>query len=180
MSIGTWVRAGTSPAWPALGVVAVTLFCGLLWAPDPAGLQAAEGRIELRDGSVLAGELVGVENGRLRIRTAAMGEVEVDEADVLAIRPGAAGDAAAGLGTGMFGSAAEIAAIQQQVLGDPAILGAVMALQQDPEIQAALADPELAGLVLSGNLAALQSDPRFLSLISHPAIQALVGRLGSP
>ena len=138
----------------------------------------AEGRaIELRDGSVLIGELVGIGNGHYRIRTPMLGEIEVPESDVLAIRPAAATAPAAGNGApGSPDLQGTIAGIQQQIAGDPALMSAVSALQSDPELQAALADPAFVQLVMSGNLTALSADPRFLRLMANPAIQAILSQ----
>ena len=157
---------------PALGAAA------LLWGLVPAVLEAGENRVELRDGSILSGELVGLANGRYRIRTAVMGEIEVDEADVLSIRPAGQGGAPASAPTaGGADYSSDIAGIQRQLAGDPGMLDSIMALQSDPEIQSALADPAFVGLILSGNVEALKSDPRFLRLLEHPALQAIVGRM---
>lgn len=155
-------------------VLAITL-AGMLVA---AG-ASADSRIELRDGSVLRGELIGVDEGGYRVRTETLGVINVPEAEVRSIRPNAAQesplasppDPAAG------DYRPEISGIQQQMLGDPGIMSAIGELQNDPELKAALADPELARLVLSGDLARLRSDPRFQRLLEHPAIQAIVGQM---
>ena len=140
----------------------------------------AEGRvIELRDGSVLMGELVGAGNGHYRIRTSALGEIELPESEVLAIRS-ASSTATPSVSTSSGSSDLQgvMASIQQQMVGDPTLASAITALQSDPELQAALADPAFTQLVLSGNLTALGTDPRFLRLMANPAIQALLGQIG--
>ncbi|MCG6896014.1 MAG: hypothetical protein LJE61_10515 [Thiocapsa sp.] len=173
MSLYVVVRRGAAPALPALILAGV-----LLWVPGVAVLEAGESRIELRDGSVLSGELVGVGDGRYRIRSSVIGEVEVKEADVLSIRPTAATAASAAmLGSAPADPGGGIAGVQRRIVGDPEILSSVTALQGDPELHAALSDPELVRLVVSGDLEALRSDPRFLRLMEHPAIQAIVGHL---
>jgi hypothetical protein len=161
-------RARTALAMATLGL------CLALAAAGPR----AEGRaIELRDGSVLIGELVGITNGRYRIRTAMLGEIEVPEADVLAVRPvGESSPTPVGALSGSADLQGTIAGIQRQIAGDPALMGAVSALQSDPELQAALADPAFVQLVLSGNLTALSADPRFLRLMANPAVQAILSQ----
>ncbi len=57
---------------------------------------------------------------------------------------------------------------------------AIMGLQGDPEIQAALADPALVRLILSGDLEALRADPRFQRLMGHPGIQGILDRATAP
>jgi hypothetical protein len=151
---------------------------GLLLVQGPS--VATGGRaIELRDGSVLMGELVSAGNGHYRIRTPVLGEIELPESDVLAIRsaPASAPDPVApSLGaTDLQGL---MSAIQRQIVGDPNLVGAITALQSDPELQAALADPAFTQLILSGNVVALSGDPRFLRLMANPAIQSLLERIG--
>jgi hypothetical protein len=157
--------------------------CGLWLCAAAASAAAGQSRVELRDGSVLQGELVSVEASSYRIRTGALGEISIPESDVLAIRPLGSNDsipAAPAIGTTGAASATpqamrgDLASIQQQLASDPAILGAIMSLQQDPEIRAALANPGFAQLVLSGNVQAIQNDPRFQRLLQNPAIQSIV------
>jgi len=142
-------------------------------------VAADQRTIELRDGSVLVGELVGADGGRYRIRTPILGEIELSESDVLAIRSGAApvnGQGAAPSGTTDLRGA--LSTIQHQIAGDASLAGALTALQGDPEIQSALSDPAFTQLILSGNVAALSADPRFLRIMSNPAIQAILGQVG--
>lgn len=160
-----WGRAVA--AFPILGVAGI-----LSSVSGPGALEAGESRIELRDGSVLSAELVAVEAGRYRIRNSLIGEIEVEEGDVLAIRPSAA------MATGE--PVGGIADVQRRIVGSPDILGSVTGLRGDPELQAALSDPDLLRLVMSGDLEALRSDPRLLRLMEHPAIQAIVRQLIAP
>jgi hypothetical protein len=168
-----------------------------------AGLaSSAESRIELRDGTVLYGEVVSASGGAYRVRSGLLGEIQIPESNVVAIRPmgfegsepdtGQSGAAAPSTAYGMAPPAAasaapsaatsgsdhqgELAAIQQQLVGDPDTLKAIMTLQNDPEIRAALADPAFAQLILSGNVEALSADPRFQRLMEHPGIKGIVGR----
>ncbi|MGE5152860.1 MAG: hypothetical protein ACM3ST_02490 [Bdellovibrio bacteriovorus] len=152
---------------------------GLLLMLGHGGI-AAEGRvIELRDGSVLQGELVGAGGGHYRIRTPVLGEIELPESEVLAIRSAeAAPPAPASTMATPSDLQGVMASIQQQMLGDPALASAITALQSDPELGAALADPAFTQLILSGNLAALGTDPRFLRLMANPAILAILGQIG--
>lgn len=148
----------------------------------PVPLASADSRIELRDGSVLTGELVGIGEGGFRVRTPLLGELEISESDVLAIRPVESGSPARSSSEPATGQGyqSEIAGIQQRMFADPAIVSSISALQSDPELQALLMDPEFSRRVISGDLQALSTDPRFIRLMKHPAIQAIVGRMGGP
>lgn len=170
-------------------LVAMALALGLL------GLSmlvaAGQSRIELRDGSVLTGELIAIEPGGYRIRTPVLGELVLNESQVLAIRPAGGG----GVGTpvptsgGAGGTDSDevpkvdevspdvLANLQRRMIGDAEILSSIQSLQEDPELQAALADPAFTQAVLSGDLATLQQDPRFMNLVEHPVVQAIIGRV---
>jgi hypothetical protein len=136
------------------------------------GAAAGEAsRIELRDGSIISGEVVGFADGRYLVQSPALGRVTIDQSQIRSLQPGGA----AGGGPGGYG--AQIADLQQQIMGNAEIMGMVTALQSDPKVQAALADPEFMQLVASGNLGALQSNPRFKALMNSPGLRALQGRI---
>lgn len=163
---------------------------GVLLAAIASPTVAGESRIELRDGTVLRGELMSVSEGAYRIRSAALGEIQVPESEVTAVRPmgaiggtGSAGDWGAAEiagASGEIGYREGLAAVQQQLAGNPGIMQAILSLQENPQIQAALADPAFTQLIMSGDLATLSMDPRFLLLMADPAIQGILGRLQTP
>ena len=128
-------------------------------------------RIELRDGSVISGEVVGFADGRYLVESSALGRVTIDQTQILSLQPGGAP------GRLNDGRGAQISDLQQQMMGNAEIMGMITALQSDPQLQAALADPEFMQLVNSGNLSALQSNPRFKALMSSPALRALQGQI---
>jgi hypothetical protein len=165
---------------------ALALIGALLTGPALAG----QSLIELRDGSTIAGALVRVEGAVYVIQSATLGEVRIPESEVLSIRPVSAGTPGgerggtqvgagpSGAGTPSAGAlGGQIQDLQQQLTQDPQLMGAIAALQGDPQLRAALADPEFARAVLSGDLDALQQDPRFIELMRHPGIQEIVGRM---
>ncbi|MBK1724567.1 hypothetical protein CKO23_20455 [Thiocystis violacea] len=139
---------------------------------------AGESRIELTDGSVITGELIGIEAGHYRIRSATLGELSVPETSIRALQPASGGAMAApAQAPAASDYSADIAGIQKQLVMDQGLMEQVSALQQDPEIQQALSDPELTRMILSGDLERLRGDPRFQRLMDHPSIQAIMGQV---
>jgi hypothetical protein len=144
---------------------------------------AGPSRVELNDGSVLTGELVGYANGRYTLRSPTLGDISLEESKVRSVRPGAAGGAG-GMDPGGGPSgiqvpldlAGQLQATQQRLAADPEVLGMIMALQSDPEIRAVLTDPAFLALITSGNLQAIQGDPRFQELLQHPGLRAILER----
>jgi hypothetical protein len=157
--------------------------CGLLLAVA-LGCQAAlagPSRVELKDGSVLTGELVGYAGGIYTLRSPTLGEVRLEESGVLSVRPGVAGDPAGVDAPGGLGGlrlppdlAGQVQATQQRLMSDPAVFGMIMALQNDPAIRAVLSDPAFLSLITSGNLQAIQGSPGFQELLQHPALRAVL------
>ncbi len=133
--------------------------------PGSAGSQ-----IELVDGTAINGEVISLSNGSYIIHSATLGRIEVPESSVRTIRSG--GEKASGSTYN-----AEFQSIQQRIASSPELMQMVVELQSDPELQAAMNDPELMKLVMSGNYDALRSDPRILRLLSSPSMQAIIGKV---
>ncbi|WP_295881118.1 hypothetical protein [uncultured Thiohalocapsa sp.] len=176
MLVGAVIRARLR----ALGIGAVTcaalvtiaLFSGTAGAGDLT-------RFELDDGSVIVGEALGLAGGVYRIRTPALGEIDVEAARIRRMeRATAAAGGGAGAGGGDYSD--QLQGIQRSLVGDPDIMQSIIALQQDPQLQRVLQDPELIGLITSGNVQALREHEGFGGLMSNPGIRAIIDRLLGP
>lgn len=64
-------------------------------------------------------------------------------------------------------------ALQERMLADPEIAGAVQSLRDDPQVQEILADPAIAAALQSGDVGALLSDPRIKRLAEDPTVQSV-------
>jgi hypothetical protein len=145
-------------------------------------------RFELTDGSVLVGEALGLADGVYRIRTATLGDIDVEASRIRRMeRADAGGGGLAGAGFGAAGDnaappgyASQIQGLQQRMVGDSGIMESIIALQGDPELQRAVADPELIGLITSGNVEALRNHEGFGRLMQHPGIRAIIEQLTGP
>ncbi len=151
-------------------------------------------RFQLDDGSIIVGEPLGLADGIFRIRTRTLGDIDVEVARIRRMeRADAGGDLRNDrLGADAFGAAGQhaapegyaglIQALQQSMVADSGIMELMTALQQDPEIQRAIGDPELIGLMASGDVEALRNHEAFGRLMGHPGIRAIIeqmiGRVG--
>ena len=106
-------------------------------------------RIELSDGSVVSGEVVGFADGRYLVESPALGRETIAQSQIHSLQPGGAA------GGGPQGYGPQTADLLRQMMGDGEIMGMITALQSDPQVQAAPADPEFMRLEASGNLGAL-------------------------
>ncbi len=137
--------------------------------------------VELSDGSVVQAEVVSLRHGVYQLRSSTLGEFEVPESQVVAIRtphrePGAApasewdGDVASPLPQQTLPAAGDL---QQALTQDPAALNKILSLQNDPLVQSILSDESTMQAVESGDLGALLNDPKIKALMNHPTVQDL-------
>lgn len=132
--------------------------------------SSAASRIELVDGTVINGDLLSMANGRYVIQSATLGRIELPQSKIQSIEP-VAGNTANGADKPDF------QAIQQKIVASPELMQLVTAMMSDPEIQAAIKDPEFMRLILSGDVDALKNDPRILRLMANPSMQAIIGKM---
>lgn len=137
-----------------------------------AGVAVAEERwiIELNDGSSITGRIVQFEDGVYTIASDTLGNLALDQEDILSIRSKRQGGNAArnGLPAGI-----DPGALQQRIYSDPGLMAEIMALQNDRQIQGILGDPAILQHLQSGNIGALTSDPRIIDLLNHPRIKQI-------
>ena len=143
----------------------ILMFLALASLPGGAASQ-----IELVDGTTIQGDVISASHGRYVIRSSTLGQIELPESSIRSIRPVAARDSNPAI-------SADLQSIQQQIVSSPELMQMVNALLADPQFQAAMNDPELRQLVMSGNLEALRGDPRVLRLLAHPSVQAIIGKV---
>lgn len=121
--------------------------------------------IELTDGSVITGEVVSLNGGTYTIRTESMGTVSVPDGKVRSIRKkGASSSSSAGIGDA-------VRPIQERMEQDPAVMEMIKGLQNDPDFQKVLEDPEMMRAVEAGDIATLMSNPKFLQLMNNSTVR---------
>jgi hypothetical protein len=116
---------------------------------------------DLLDGSIITGEIISYNDGTFTLKSETLGTIRIDEAKIRAIHSGENG--------GISGD--EVLAIQEKMMGNEEIIAMILSLQNDPEFQLILQDPEIMGAVRSGDINALLSNQNFLKLLENPTIQ---------
>ena len=154
--------------WTAVLLVALTLV---------AGAEASQSSIELDDGSRIYGEVVSFDGGDYVIDSPALGRLRIDAGRIRTISSSGAGTGAHGVGGVDANQSAQLLGMQQQMMAAPEIMSMITALQEDPQLRAALADPQLMRAIAGGDLDAVRSNPSFRTLLSNPGIRAILERV---
>jgi hypothetical protein len=142
--------------------------------------------IELTDGSIIRAAVVSMSRGVYRLRSDLLGEIEVPEQRIKAIRsPEAEAATPRRDGEPEAESYAPVATfptpaptpsaedLQQRLQQDPRALEKILSLQNDPLVQSILQDPGTMQAIEARDLGTLLNDPKIRDLMSHPTVQGL-------
>ncbi|MDD4940240.1 MAG: hypothetical protein PHI60_08835 [Candidatus Omnitrophica bacterium] len=152
-------------------ILSLILFFGIY---SGSALAAKLNRIELVDGSVIIGEISGVNNGTYTINSQGMGLLQIEESRIKQIGSADSGNSPSFPRPQPNGSVQnKVDAMRNKMMGDPATVGMVMSLQDDPQLQEILQDPEIMNAIKSGNSASLANNEKFMRLKNNPKIQAI-------
>jgi len=149
----------------------LVVFCG----------SAAEGQqseIELVDGGVILGEIVSHSDGAYIVRSNSLGTLEIRESEIRHIRQSVdhTTEKALTAGTGNTVSP-DMQRLQTSIMNNKEIMGLVLSLQSDPEMQALLSDPEIVAAVQSGDVAALMANPKFVKILNNAKVREIQQKL---
>jgi hypothetical protein len=150
-----------------------------------AGLLAFSGTssaatVELRDGTVIHGEVQSLQDGVYTIATDSLGTIRVRKQEIGSIDESGKPAGAAGAPSSADGSslgAGALDAAKSRIMQDPQLLAMVLALQTDPDVQAVLADPEVTKAMAAGDYASLMDNPKIITLMQSEKIRAIIDGL---
>ena len=117
---------------------------------------------ELLDGSLITGEIISYNDGTFILESETLGTLRIEETKILAIR--------SRKNNGRI-SGDEIQALQQKMMGHEEIFAMILSLQNDPEFQTILQDPEIIAAISAGDISALLSNQNFLKLLENSTVQ---------
>jgi hypothetical protein len=140
----------------------------VLSAVRPAAAGPAE--IELKDGSKIVGEIVSSDGGVYRIRSGALGTLEIGQERIKSLRFVEPGDKAAPAADESRQFHEQIERTKDRIASDKELSGLIASLQQDPDFQDALKDPEIMAAISSGDIGTLLSHPKMIKLMSKPEV----------
>jgi hypothetical protein len=136
-----------------------------------AGSAKAEMReIELNDGSVIAGDIISLSDGIYTVRSASLGTLRIEASRISAIR-------APGATTLQNNSSSQVDSLRNEMLSDAEIMNAIRTLQNDPDVQKILQDPEIMKAIRIGDIGALMTNPKFMKLLDKQSIRDINNKL---
>ena len=142
----------------------------LLFSISVTSFAAEYREIVLKDGSVISGEVLDFDGSQYTIKSSSLGTVKLNSAQISAIRS----PSGASLNSSQAGfSQNDISAIQQQLLSNQDIMAMITSLQNDPQMQAILADPKIMQAIASGDMQTLMNEPKFKQLLDNSTIKQI-------
>lgn len=132
--------------------------------------QADQRIIELSDGSRILGEVISLVNGSYTIRSSSLGIIKLAESQVKAISvPQHAENKAP--------SSAAVESIQSGLMNNASLMSTILELQNDPDMQAVLSDPDIINAVQRMDFDALRNNPKIIRLMDNTRVQQLQSEL---
>ena len=124
-------------------------------------------RITLTDGSILNAEVIAMHNGVYTFKSPSLGEFSVNAKQIQSISALSAPSSQAGSAN------LNLNQLQSTLKANPGAMTAITGLQNDPDMQAVLSDPEIMKAIQSRDYTALANNPKFQKLMQNPAIKQI-------
>ena len=144
----------------------------------PGICTAGKGELELKDGSVIRGEIVSASGGVYRIKTDSLGVISVEESKIRNIRLGEGSNGTSGKGASGLIDSQAIDALKDRLMNDEEMMSRITALANDPGFQEIMNDPEILKAVAGNDVQALLSNPKFKRALENQKIKEIERKLG--
>ena len=145
----------------------------LLFVASSCLFAAELQRVVLQDGSSVNAEVLSLNNGVYTLRSPALGKFTVNATQVQAIQSIRGTSPQAQSATG--DTRAEMEQIQSSLLANGDTVKLIMALQNDPDVQAILADGDIMAAIQRGDYESLANNPKIKSLMNKPEMKQITG-----
>lgn len=134
-------------------------------------------RIELTDGNTINAEVVSFNNGTYTLKSAGLGEMQVDASKIRSIEapnaiPKNAPDAAS---VDIIKS--KMGTMEEAITNNPEAMKSVAGLLADPQFQEVMQDPEIVKAAKEKDIKTLVNNPKFLDLVDNPKIKEIESKM---
>jgi hypothetical protein len=140
------------------------------------GALANAEKIVLQDGSTINGEVVSLQSGSYKVKTDSLGVITLQQHQVKSISydtvPTWSLDS---LDSMKQASQSAVQSLQSSISSAPRMMSSILELQNDPDMQAVLSDPELMRAVQSFDLEALRNNPKIQKLMNNTTVRDIQG-----
>ncbi len=121
--------------------------------------------IELTDGGIITGEVLSLSNGVYIIKSESLGSIKLEGSKIRTIRSKSSVTNAP--------SGPETGALQEKTLSVKEIMGLIQSLQNDPDFQKVLKDPNIMKAVNDGDISELTANTRFMKLLDNATVKEI-------
>ncbi len=128
--------------------------------------------LHLKDGTIIKGTLVSFERGIYTFSSTTLGEVKIQESHVAAITSNTPQ-------TSHPSTQANIQQLQTEMMGDAATMQLIQSLQNDPDVQAIINDPEIMNSLKSGDFKSLENNPKLKKLMEKSQVKDIKKKYGN-
>ena len=138
----------------------------------------AEEELLLNDGSRIRGEVLSMKSGVYEIRTKSMGTIKIGSHQIESITTisGSGSIVTSTPATAPSGSTqSAFQSLQSSMTSNATIMSTIMELQNDPQMKAVLADPEVMRAVQNFDLDALANNPKIKALMNNSRVRSIQG-----
>lgn len=144
-------------------------------------LPAVAETIVLKDGSSIQGTVVSMSGGQYQIQTQSMGTITLRQNQIRSISAGTTAPSpsqtpsASSVLDAQASSALQ--SMQSTMVNDPGIMSSIMTLQNDPDMQAVLQDPEIMQAIQNLDFQTLQNHPKMKKLMNNQKIRGITSKV---
>ena len=133
--------------------------------------------IVLRDNTVIHGEIRSLQDDVYTVESESVGTIRVRKQEVLSIDEGGESSSGASVESSARSAslgAGELDATASRITQDPKLLAMVLTLQNDPDVLAVLADPEIMRAMTAGDYTMLLNNPKIVALMRNAKIRDII------
>jgi len=149
------------------------LFLAMLGAWLVASTLVQAETITLIDGTRLTGKVLSMQNGVYTVTTSSLGQIRINSSQVKSIASGNGQNFASGGNEFSALQDETFHSLQSAIANDKDAVAQIMELQNDPLMQAILADEEIMSAVSRGDYGALAENPKIQRLMKHRSVKSI-------